>query len=186
MTPADPGGLPAAMRARAAGVRIALFDVDGVLTDGRVILGDDGHEYKAFHTRDGHGLRMLREHGIEVGVITGRSSLVVSRRMEELGVRNLMQGRRDKGVACAEMLAQLGIDAGAAAYVADDDVDVPALRTVGFAVAVADASPLARAHAHWVTTAAGGRGAAREVAEGLLAAQGRLEDARARWLAAAD
>lgn len=171
-----------AVRERAARVRLVVFDVDGVLTDGRVILGDDGFEYKAFHTHDGHGLRLLQEQGIAVGIITGRSSVVVSRRAEELGIRNLLQGRRDKGPALAEMLDRLGFTGRDAAYVGDDDVDLPALRLAGLAVAVANASPLVRAHAHHVTRLAGGHGAGREVAELVLAAQDRLGAARAAYL----
>jgi len=174
--------LPAEVTARAAGIELAVFDVDGVLTDGRIILGDDGYEYKAFHTHDGHGLRMLGEAGVTLAVITGRSSTLVARRMEELGIRNVIQGRRDKGAALAELLARLDCQAAATAYVGDDDVDVPALSRVGLAVAVANASALARAHAHWVTTAAGGQGAAREVAEAILHARGQLAAARAHWL----
>lgn len=174
--------LPDHVRERAARVRVAVFDVDGVLTDGRVTLGDDGSEHKSFHTRDGLGLRMLCEQGIEVGVITARSSPLVSRRMDELGIRHLLQGRRDKAAALDELLARLDLPADAAAYVGDDDVDVPALRRAGLAVAVADASDFAREHAHWITRAGGGAGAAREVAEGLLAARDLLAAARERWL----
>lgn len=176
------GEMTESLRQAAAGIRIAIFDVDGVLTDGRVHYGDDGFEYKSFHTHDGHGIRMLREQGVEVAIITGRSSTVVSRRAEELGVRNLLQGRRDKGPALEEMLDRLGLPAAQAAYVGDDDVDIPAMRRVGLAVAVANASPLVREYAHYVTFARGGDGAAREVCELLLAAQGRLDTARAAWL----
>lgn len=179
---ADGPTMPDAARTRAAAVHLAVFDVDGVLTDGRIILGDDGYEYKAFHTHDGHGLRMLATAGIELAVITGRSSTLVARRMEELGIRHVMQGRRDKGAALAELLNRLNMAADATAYVGDDDVDVPALRRVGLAVAVANASALAQSHAHWITANRGGDGAAREVAEGLLAAQDRLADSQARWL----
>lgn len=182
VAPLDGPALPDAARTRAAGIRLAVFDVDGVLTDGRVILGDDGAEYKAFHTHDGHGLRMLAAAGLELAVITGRTSSLVARRMEELRIRHVLQGRRDKAAALAELLDRLGVPAAETAYVGDDDVDVPALRRAGLAVAVADASPLARAHAHWVTAAAGGAGAAREVAEGLLATQDRLAAVRAQWL----
>lgn len=172
--------LPRDVRERAASIQLAVFDVDGVLTDGRILLGDDGYEYKAFHTRDGHGLRLLAEAGIERAIITGRTSVLVARRMEELGIRHVVQGRRDKGAALDELIARLGHSAAATAYVGDDDVDVPALTRAGLAVAVADASPWTRAHADWITQAGGGAGAAREVAEGLLAAQGQLERLRPR------
>lgn len=174
--------LPADVRARAARVRLAVFDVDGVLTDGRVILGEDGYEYKSFHTHDGHGLRLLQDSGVAVGLITGRTSTVVSRRAEELGVRHLMQGRRDKGEALDELLGRTGIAAAEVAFIGDDLVDLPAMRRAGLALAVANATPLTRAHAHYVTTAAGGAGAAREICELLMAAHGTLEAACAAWL----
>jgi len=174
--------LPADVRVRAARVRLAVFDVDGVLTDGRVILGDDGYEYKAFHTHDGHGLRLLQDAGVEVAIITGRTSIVVSRRAEELRIRHLVQGRRDKAPALEELLARLGVIAEETAFVGDDIVDVPAMRRVGLAVAVANATAVTRAHAQYVTGAGGGAGAAREVCELILSAQGRLEAACAAWL----
>lgn len=180
---ADPfADLAADVRARAARVRLAVFDVDGVLTDGRVILGDDGYEYKAFHTHDGHGLRLLQENGVDVAFLTGRTSTVVSRRAEELGVRHLVQGRRDKGTAFDELVGRTGLAPAEVAFVGDDLVDLPAMRRAGLAVAVADATPVTRAHAHYVTAAAGGAGAAREVCELLLAARGTLEAACAAWL----
>ena len=167
---------------RASRIRLVVFDVDGVLTDGRVTLGDDGYEYKSFHIHDGYGLRMLGDCGLELAIITGRSSTLVARRMEELRVPHVLQGRRDKAQALAELLERLDIPATATAYVGDDDLDVPALRRVGLGVAVADASELARQQAHWVTSSAGGAGAAREVAEAILAARGQLADLRARLL----
>lgn len=180
MAPAMPSRpqLSDAVTERAARIRVAVFDVDGVLTDGRILLGDDGYEYKAFHTHDGHGLRLLGDAGIERAIITGRTSVLVARRMEELGIRHVVQGRRDKGAAFDELLERLGVARAEAAYVGDDDVDVPALLRAGLAVAVASATPWTCAHAHWITQAPGGAGAAREVAEGLLAAQGRLDELR--------
>lgn len=179
----DPlAGLPADLRARAYAIRLVIFDVDGVLTDGRVILGDGGYEYKAFHIHDGHGIRMLQSSGVRAGIITGRTSVVVSRRSEELGIRHLMQGRSDKAAALGELLEQLGEAPEATAFVGDDVVDLPAMRRVGLAVAVADATPLTRAHAHWVTRATGGHGAAREVCELIMAAQSSLEGAHAPYL----
>jgi len=173
--------LSAELRARAARVQLAVFDVDGVLTDGRVILGDDGYEYKAFHTHDGHGLRLLQEAGVEVAIITGRTSIVVSRRAEELRIRHLVQGRRDKGPAFDELLARLGVAPDDTAFVGDDIVDVPAMQRAGLAVAVANATAVTRASAHYVTAAAGGFGAAREVCDLLLSARDGLEAAYAAW-----
>ena len=160
---------------RAAQVQLAVFDVDGVLTDGRLILGDDGQEYKAFHSRDGHGLRMLQDSGIAVAIITGRTSQVVEKRARELGIEHLYQGRRDKLPALQELLALLRLRNEALAYVGDDVIDLPVMRRVGLAVAVGDAHPYVKRHAHWVTDAPGGRGAAREVCELLMRAHGTLE-----------
>ncbi len=178
------GRVPAAVIERAATIRLAVFDVDGVLTDGRIALGDDGDESKTFHTHDGLGLQLLQASGVEVGIITGRTSTVVSRRAEELRVRHLMQGRPDKAPALIELREQLGIEASATAYVGDDVVDLPAMAGVGLGIAVASATPMTRAHADYVTLAPGGAGAAREVAELLMAAQDSLKDLYARYLPA--
>ena len=160
---------------RAALVKLAVFDVDGVLTDGRLIMGDDGQEYKAFHSRDGHGLRMLQDSGINVAIITGRTSQVVAERARELGIEHVYQGRRNKLPALEELLDLLQLQNDAVAYVGDDVVDLPVMRQVGLAVAVGDAHDYAKRYAHWVTTAHGGRGAAREVCELLMQAHGTLE-----------
>lgn len=170
------------LRRRIAGIRLVVFDVDGVLTDGHVILGDDGFELKAFHTRDGLGMRLLQNSGVEIGIITGRTSTVVGRRAEELRVRHLMQGRPDKGPALAELIERLQIEPAHAAYVGDDMVDLPAMRAVGLGIAVADADRFTRDHAHYVTRAPGGRGAAREVCELVMAVQETLGEARARYV----
>ena len=156
---------------RAATIELAVFDVDGVLTDGRIILGAHGEELKSFHVRDGHGLVRLREAGIERAVITGRSSPVVERRMRELGVAHVFQGVRDKQACLAELLAKLGIAASATCYVGDDLPDLPPMRFVGLAIAVADACEDVRAAALWVTRATGGHGAVREVCDLLLRAR---------------
>jgi len=178
------GRVPAAVIERARRVRLAVFDVDGVLTDGRVVLGDDGYEYKAFHTHDGLGMRLLQDSGVDLAIITGRTSTVVSRRAEELRIRQLMQGRSDKAAALAELLDRLGIEAEAAAYVGDDVVDLPAMQRVGLGIAVGSATPMTRAYADYVTCAHGGGGAAREVAELIMAAQGTLQARLARYLEA--
>lgn len=175
-------GISDELRARAATIRLAVFDVDGVLTDGRVTFGDDGFEHKSFHTRDGLGLQWLQDSGVQVGIITGRTSTVVSRRAEELRIRHLLQGRPDKGPALAELLARLEIAPERAAYVGDDAVDLPAMRSVGLGIAVADASAFTRRHADHVTRTPGGAGAAREICELIMAAQGTLDSAHARYL----
>ncbi|MDX1609341.1 MAG: HAD hydrolase family protein [Halofilum sp. (in: g-proteobacteria)] len=175
-------GIDESVRARAATLELVVFDVDGVLTDGRVVFGDDGFELKAFSTRDGLGMRLLQDSGVAVGIITGRTSTVVSRRAEELRVRHLMQGRPDKGPAMQELLERTGIAAENAAYVGDDVVDLPAMRGVALGIAVADADAFTRRHADHVTRAAGGAGAAREVCELVMAARGTLESSLRRYL----
>jgi 3-deoxy-D-manno-octulosonate 8-phosphate phosphatase (KDO 8-P phosphatase) len=167
---------------RAARIRLVIFDVDGVLTDGSLYLGDDGQEYKAFNSRDGHGMVILQETGVLLAVITGRSSEVVRIRMESLGVAHVYQGRRDKLPAYEELKGSLGLADGDVAYVGDDVVDLPIMRRVGLAIAVADAHPLVRQHAHWSTGTHGGRGAAREVCELILEAQGNLDRITTRYL----
>ncbi|HKK06519.1 MAG TPA: 3-deoxy-manno-octulosonate-8-phosphatase KdsC [Gammaproteobacteria bacterium] len=161
--------------ARAAQIKLVVFDVDGVLTDGSLFLGDDGQEYKAFHSRDGHGMKMLQQSGVEIAVITGRSSQVVNHRMHNLGVRHVYQGRLEKRPAFEDLLAKLSMDPAQTAYVGDDVVDLPVMRLAGLAVAVQDAHPLVKQHAHWQTPSGGGRGAAREVCELIMEAQGTLQ-----------
>jgi len=161
--------------ARAAQIKLVVFDVDGVLTDGSLFLGDDGQEYKAFHSRDGHGMKMLQRTGVEIAIITGRSSQVVNHRMHNLGVRHVFQGRLEKLPAFEELLATVSIEPVQAAYVGDDVVDLPVMRAAGLAVAVQDAHPLVKQHAHWQSPSGGGRGAAREVCELIMEAQGTLQ-----------
>ncbi|HHB13045.1 MAG TPA: 3-deoxy-manno-octulosonate-8-phosphatase KdsC [Chromatiales bacterium] len=160
---------------RASRTRLVIFDVDGVLTDGSLYLGDDGQEYKAFHSRDGHGIAMLRRTEVQIAVITGRRSQVVEHRMADLGVQHVYQGRRDKLPAFQELLQRLDMAAEHTAYVGDDVVDLPVMVRVGLAVAVQDAHPLVKRHAHWITASPGGRGAAREVCELLMEGHGILE-----------
>jgi 3-deoxy-D-manno-octulosonate 8-phosphate phosphatase (KDO 8-P phosphatase) len=167
---------------RASSIRAVIFDVDGVLTDGSLYLGDDGQEYKAFNSRDGHGMVMLAHSGVTLAIITGRSSEVVRIRMESLGIEHVLQGRREKLPAYEELKQQLGVDDHEVAYVGDDVVDLPVMRRVGLAVAVADAHPLVLEHAHWRTRSPGGRGAAREVCELILRAQGKLDAMLAAYL----
>ena len=160
---------------RAAVIKLVLFDVDGVLTDGSLFIGDDGQEYKAFHSKDGLGMRMLQDSGVEIGIITGRTSEVVRHRMQSLGISHLFQGQRHKLPAYEQLIGQLGLESEQTAYVGDDVVDLPVLRRAGLAIAVGDAHPLVKRHTHWVTEAPGGRGAAREVCELIMLAQGTLD-----------
>jgi 3-deoxy-D-manno-octulosonate 8-phosphate phosphatase (KDO 8-P phosphatase) len=170
------------LQAKAAQIRLVVFDVDGVLTDGRLFLGDDGQEYKAFNSKDGHGMRMLLDSGVDIGIITGRTSEVVRIRMESLGIRHVYQGRRDKLPAYEELKNASGYTDSQIAFVGDDVVDLPTMRRAGFAVAVQDAHDLVKQHAHWITPSRGGRGAGRDVCEMLMQAQGTLEDALAHYL----
>ena len=167
---------------KAAGIRLLILDVDGVLTDGSLFVGDDGQEYKAFNSRDGHGIKMLKKYDIEVAIITGRTSQVVEHRMANLGVEHVYQGKLEKLPAYEELAAKLGIPASETAYVGDDVVDLPVMRRVGLAIAVQDAHPLVRAHSHWQTPSPGGRGAARDVCEMLMEAKGVLQDELNRYL----
>ncbi len=161
---------------KAARVKLVIFDVDGVLTDGSLYLGDDGQEYKAFHSHDGHGMKLLQEAGVSIGIITARTSKVVEHRMASLGIEHVYQGQLKKLPAFLELAEKLDLAPEAVAYVGDDVVDLPIMVRVGLAIAVADAHPLVARHAHWQTANPGGRGAARDVCELILDARGLLED----------
>ncbi len=160
---------------KAKQIELAIFDVDGVLTDGGLILGENNNEHKVFHCRDGLGLVMLRESGCHIAVISARSSNIVSERMMELGIKYVYQDQNDKGKALENLLKELNIGAQATAYTGDDLVDLPAMRRVGLAIAVADAHPLVVKNAHWITKKNGGRGAAREVCELIMYARNTLD-----------
>ena len=167
---------------KARHIALVVFDVDGVLTDGGLILGEDGAEFKIFHVRDGQGLVLLRDSGCKVAVITARNSKIVEERMNSLGIEHVYQGQSDKGKVLSGLLMKLGLDARQTAYVGDDLLDLPAMKCAGLAVAVADAHPLVRAQAHLVTAARGGHGAAREVCEFIMEAQGTLQTAFRKYL----
>ncbi len=146
-------------------IRLVAFDVDGVFTDGRFYLSDDGVESKAFNTQDGFGIRQLVNAGIAVAVISGRQSGAVERRMAELGVSYVIQGCRDKVAALGEIIGDLGITMEQCAYVGDDVPDLPLLNEVGYSIAVANAVAEVKQQCDHTTTAGGGRGAVREVCE---------------------
>ena len=167
---------------KAAAIRLIVFDVDGVLTDGSLYIGDDGQEYKAFHSKDGHGMVMLQQSGVEIAIITGRTSEVVRIRMSSLGIQRVYQGKREKLPAYEELKLASGFSDEQIAYVGDDVVDLPVMTRVGLSIAVQDAHPLAKQHAHWVTPSSGGRGAAREACELIMEAQGSLQPALQRYL----
>lgn len=157
---------------RARHVRLAIFDVDGVLTDGRLYTGPDGFEMKVFHTRDGHGLKQLMLNDVEVAILSGRTSDAVTRRMTELGIRHLFQGHAEKRPVFRELLDDLALAPEQCAYIGDDTVDLPVMREAGLAGAVADAHPAVIDAAHWVSRQPGGFGAAREFCELILQARG--------------
>jgi len=148
---------------KASRIKLVIFDVDGVLTDGSLFLSDDGQEYKAFNSKDGFGMRLLQDAGIDIGIITGRESTLVRLRMEELGITQIMQGRREKGPALDEMMEQNGLTLDEIAYVGDDVVDLPIMSRVGLSIAVQDARPVVKKHAHWITESVGGRGGRKSV-----------------------
>ncbi|HJP97190.1 MAG TPA: HAD-IIIA family hydrolase [Rhodanobacteraceae bacterium] len=162
--------IPHDILARAAKIKLVAFDVDGTLTDGRLWLAEDGHEIKAFHVHDGLGIKRLREHGIEVAIISTRISRAVELRAEELGIDHVYQGKADKLACLREILTALDIPPECAAFVGDDVSDLPPMRACGLAVAVADARPEVAGGAHWRTRSPGGRGAAREACDLILAA----------------
>jgi len=161
---------------RARRLRLMVFDVDGVLTDGRLWFGPQGEELKVFHVRDGHGLKMLADGGITAAVLTGRRSAALSARAAELGLRHVLQGVRDKRPAYDGLLAQLGLAPASAGYMGDDLPDLPVLANCGLACAPRDAHALALERAHYVAEAPAGAGAVREVCEFVLRAQGKLDD----------
>ena len=166
----------ASIERRASHIKLLLMDCDGVLTDGRLWLTDDGDEQKSFNTHDGLGLSLLHRAGLKSGIITGRSSRAVARRAQELGVEFVCQGNPDKTAAFEQLLQQAGVDENEVAFVGDDLPDIPIMNRAELAVAVADAVEETRSVAHYVTRAKGGRGAVREVIEIILKSQRRWQD----------
>lgn len=160
---------------RARAVRLAIFDVDGVMTDGRLYYSERGEELKVFDVRDGHGLRMLQESGVRLALLTSRSSRAVALRAENLGISLVFQGVADKLATFRELLRELRLEAAAASFMGDDLIDLPVLRRCGLALTVADAVAEVRDAAHYVTRAGGGRGAVREACELILRAQGNFD-----------
>ncbi|ASF47071.1 3-deoxy-manno-octulosonate-8-phosphatase KdsC [Methylovulum psychrotolerans] len=160
---------------KAAAIRLLILDVDGVLTDGKLFFDQQGNEYKSFHAQDGHGIKLLRRTGVEVAVISGRSSPIVSLRMNALGISHVYQGHEDKRAAFAELLAKLALTPEQVAYVGDDLLDLPIMSQVGLAVAVHDAVATVKDLAHWHTSRCGGCGAVREVCDLIMQAQGHYD-----------
>ena len=168
---------------KAKKIKLVIFDVDGVLTDGSLFYGDDGQEYKAFNSQDGHGMKMLQESGVLIGIITGRTSEVVKHRMKNLKVTHIYQGKLEKLPAYEELIEKLSLLPEQVAYAGDDVVDLPIMIRVGLAITVPGAHQLAKKHAHWVTTQKAGAGAAREICELIMKAQGTYEPAMEKYLA---
>ena len=175
--------LPLSLLARCVRVELLVLDVDGVLTDGTIVYADDGVEIKTFHVRDGSGLKLWQREGKRAAIISGRRSRTVEIRAAELGISPVVQGAPEKLDSYRQLLADTGLRAEQVCFVGDDLPDLPLLRNCGLAVAVADACPEVRADAHYVTRAAGGRGAVRETIELILRCQGRWQPAVARYRA---
>lgn len=169
MTAADAG-----LMERARAVRLAIFDVDGVMTDGTLYIGAQGEAFKAFNILDGHGMKMLQASGVATAIISGRSSEAVARRAAELSVGHVVQGSADKVVDFERLVGELGLVPADCSYVGDDIPDLELMRRCGLAVAVANAVPEVKQCAHYVTRASGGRGAVREFCELVLRARGQL------------
>lgn len=165
----------------AQGIRVLLLDVDGVLTQGQLLYGAEGEVLKSFHTLDGHGLKMLQASGMTVAIISGRDSAALRQRLAALGICHAACGVQDKVPAAQRILAELGVDWRQAAAMGDDWPDLPLLLRAGFAVAPANAHAEVRARAHYITQAAGGCGAVREVCDLLLQATGRYADLLAAY-----
>jgi len=170
------------LRARARAIRLLLLDVDGVLTDGRLYYGADGDALKAFHIHDGLGLKMLRATGVEVAIITGRTSRALELRAENLGIPHVFQGVGDKLIVFEQLLKQLTLPSEAAGAMGDDLPDLPVLRRCGLAACVPEAPALVRSHSHYISERAGGAGAVRELCELVMAAQGTLEAGMQEYL----
>jgi 3-deoxy-D-manno-octulosonate 8-phosphate phosphatase (KDO 8-P phosphatase) len=162
-------------------IRLLLLDVDGVMTDGGIIYDGNGLETKVFNVKDGHGIKMLQRYGIEVGIITGRTSVVVDFRAKELGITLVYQGALKKLVCYEEVKLKTGLEDSQIAYVGDDIIDVPVMRRVGFAAAPSDAIPEVRAVAHHIASCGGGKGAVREVCDLILKGRGLWDEVAARY-----
>ena len=159
-------------------IKLVILDIDGVMTDGSLFYDNSGQEYKAFNSKDGHGIRMLQDAGVEIALITGRTSELVLHRAENLKISPALiyQGYRDKRPAFRELLKKTELDPKNIAYVGDDVVDLPIMSKVGLAIAVGDAHHFVRKHADWTTKNTGGKGAVREVCEMLIESQGKLDE----------
>lgn len=172
------GAVSAQIMARAAAIRLLILDVDGVMSDGLIYMGNNGEELKAFNVRDGYGIRCILTSGIEVAIITGRKAKLLEDRCHTLGISHLFQGQSDKLIAYRQLLSELNLTADQVAYIGDDLIDWPVMEQVGLSVAVADAHPLLLPKANYITRINGGRGAVREVCDLILMSQGLLDEAK--------
>lgn len=170
--------------ARAAQVKLMIFDVDGVLTDGGLHFGADGEVIKRFNVLDGLGIKLLQQAGVATAIISARQSPIVLRRASDLGIAHVQQGVHDKGAAFAQLLLQTGLGAADCGFVGDDVIDLPVLLQVGFAASVPNGHPEVTSRVHYVSRAAGGHGGAREICDFVLRAQGRYAAAMAPYLTA--
>lgn len=176
--------IPPDVLARAAKIGLLALDVDGTLTDGRLLYGADGQEWKAFNAQDGLGLKRLMANGVDVALITARSSHAVAFRAQELGIAHVYQGQADKYACLAQLRNGATLSQDQIAFAGDDLADLRAMAASGFAVAVANAHPWVLERAHWRTQHAGGRGAVRELCDLILLAQGKLQSELQHWLQA--
>ena len=170
------------LTSRAKLIRLVAFDVDGVMTDGGLYYSDSGEEFKRFNSLDGHGLKMLRASGVEIALITGRTSRCVATRAQDLGIAHVYQGVENKLEAMVNLLNKLKLSRDAAAYMGDDVVDLTVMRHVGMAITVPDAPLLVREHSHYITLRNGGYGAVRETCEMIMSAQDTLDKQLAPYL----
>jgi len=164
-----------AIIAKAKKIKVLVLDVDGVMTDGSLMIGDDGQEYKVFHAHDGLGMKLLNKTDVKMAIITGRTSNVVKIRAETNHIEHCYQGVEDKGLAFDDLINKLGITPEEAAFMGDDIVDIPAMRKCGLAITVPTAQPPVNAYAHYVTSSQAGKGAVREVCELIMKAQNTFE-----------
>jgi 3-deoxy-D-manno-octulosonate 8-phosphate phosphatase (KDO 8-P phosphatase) len=174
--------ITADIQARLEQVQLLLLDVDGVLTDGGIIYNAAGEEIKRFHVKDGLGIRLLMETGIRVGIITGRRSPALTHRLNNLGIELVLDGIHDKAAALTDITARVGVDNRHISFLGDDLPDLPVMKRVGLAVAVADACYEVKESAHMITAAGGGKGAVRELCEAVLKAKGLWEGILERFL----
>jgi 3-deoxy-D-manno-octulosonate 8-phosphate phosphatase (KDO 8-P phosphatase) len=168
----------------ASKIRLVLFDVDGILTDGRLFFSDSGDEGKSFHARDGLGINLLQQSGVAAGIITARQSRLVEHRARDLNIQHLYQGRKEKFPAYRELCNDLGLSAAEVAFVGDDVVDLPIMLDVGLAITVPEGHKLVKQHAHWTTPNQGGSGAARDVCELIMYSQGTYSKMMEKFLSA--